>query len=55
MTEPTPTPPPPADENRLIAERRAKLAAIRSRGVAFPNDFKPRDRALALSRKHGHL
>ena len=28
------------DENRLIAERRAKLAAIRARGMAFPNDFR---------------
>ncbi len=28
------------DENRLIAERRAKLAAIRAQGVAFPNDFR---------------
>ena len=26
------------DENQLIAERRAKLAAIRAQGVAFPND-----------------
>ena len=43
------------DDNSLIAERRAKLAAIRTRGVAFPNDFKPRDRALELARRHGHL
>ncbi len=43
------------DDNSLIAERRAKLAAIRARGVAFPNDFKPRDRAAELARKHGHL
>jgi lysyl-tRNA synthetase class 2 len=28
------------DENRLIAERRAKLAALRTAGVAFPNDFR---------------
>ncbi len=28
------------DENRLIAERRGKLAAVRSQGVAFPNDFR---------------
>jgi lysyl-tRNA synthetase, class II len=28
-----------ADENRLIAERRAKLAAARARGIAYPNDF----------------
>src|ERR1700704_6618056 len=33
------------DENHLIAERRAKLAKLRERGNAFPNDF-PRD-ALA--------
>ena len=29
------------DENSIIAERRAKLAAIRTQGVAFPNDFRP--------------
>jgi lysyl-tRNA synthetase, class II len=27
-------------ENHLIAERRAKLARVRERGVAFPNDFR---------------
>ena len=27
------------DENQIIAERRNKLAAIRQKGVAFPNDF----------------
>src|SRR6185369_14568134 len=43
------------DENALIAERRDKLAAIRARGVAFPNDFKPKDRAGELARRHGHL
>jgi lysyl-tRNA synthetase, class II len=47
------TPPtPPADENQLIAERRDKLAAIRRKGVAFPNDFKPRDQAGDLHRLH---
>ncbi|NNM62576.1 MAG: lysine--tRNA ligase [Steroidobacteraceae bacterium] len=30
----------PGDENRLIAERRAKLARLRQRGGAFPNDFR---------------
>ena len=30
----------PADENRLIAERREKLHAMRARGVAYPNDFR---------------
>ena len=28
------------DENHLIAERRAKLAKLRERGVPFPNDFR---------------
>jgi lysyl-tRNA synthetase class 2 len=28
------------DENHLIAERRAKLAKLRERGMAFPNDFR---------------
>jgi lysyl-tRNA synthetase class 2 len=28
------------DENRLIAERRAKLAQLRERGIAYPNDFR---------------
>ena len=28
-----------AEENKLIAERRAKLAARREQGVAFPNTF----------------
>jgi lysyl-tRNA synthetase, class II len=28
------------DENHLIAERRAKLAKMRERGIAFPNDFR---------------
>ncbi|WP_250626967.1 lysine--tRNA ligase [Pinirhizobacter soli] len=39
MTETTP-PAPPVDENRLIAERREKLGALRKAGVAFPNDFR---------------
>ncbi|MES1153649.1 MAG: OB-fold nucleic acid binding domain-containing protein, partial [Rhodanobacter sp.] len=28
------------DDNRLIAERREKLKALRGQGIAFPNDFK---------------
>ena len=40
------------DENQLIAERRAKLAALRANGVAFPNDFVPTHRALALHEAH---
>jgi lysyl-tRNA synthetase class 2 len=38
MSEPTDTP--PIDENKLIAERREKLTALRGQGIAFPNDFK---------------
>ena len=45
--------PAPSDENQLIQERREKLKAIRlaqvdGKGVAFPNDFKPADRAIKL-------
>lgn len=29
----------PSDENPLIAERRAKLRALREQGIAYPNDF----------------
>jgi len=29
----------PQDENKIIAERRAKLAKLREEGVAYPNDF----------------
>jgi lysyl-tRNA synthetase class 2 len=35
----------PQDENHLIAERRAKLAALREQGIAFPNDFRRVDHA----------
>lgn len=39
---------PAADENSIMAERRAKLAAIRQQGVAFPNDFSPKNKAADL-------
>ena len=42
----------PVDTNKLVAERREKLAAIRAQGVAFPNDFKPADRAAPLHAAH---
>ncbi|HEY1103899.1 MAG TPA: lysine--tRNA ligase, partial [Burkholderiaceae bacterium] len=42
----------PADENQLIAERREKLKAVRAAGIAFPNDFKPADRAAPLLARH---
>jgi lysyl-tRNA synthetase class 2 len=50
MTETTAAVP---DENHLIAERRAKLAALRTQGVAFPNDFVPADRAHGLHTQYG--
>ncbi len=40
----------PGDENKLIAERRAKLAALRAGAAPFPNDFR-RD-ALAGELQH---
>ena len=46
--ENTAAPAPAADENKIMTERRAKLAAIREAGVAFPNDFKPQHKAAAL-------
>ncbi|HEU4991203.1 MAG TPA: lysine--tRNA ligase [Luteimonas sp.] len=42
-----------ADENHLIAERRAKLAALRTQGVAFPNDFRRADHAGDLQAEYG--
>ncbi len=36
------------DENILVAQRRDKLAAIREKGVAFPNNFKRKNYAYAL-------
>jgi lysyl-tRNA synthetase class 2 len=48
MSDPTPTAQPSTtkpieasiDENKLIAERRAKLDKVRGGGIAFPNDFR---------------
>ncbi len=42
------------DENRLIAERRAKLNRMRERGNAFPNTFRRDSYAEGLVREHGH-
>ena len=44
---------PPVDENKLIAERRQKLAGIRKAGVAFPNDFRRNVMAGELHAEHG--
>lgn len=45
--------PPLQDENHVIAERREKLKAIREKGVAFPNDFKPEHFAAPLHAQFG--
>ena len=66
MSTDTPQPPhdaPPAvppgadaaDDNKLMTERREKLAGIRRQGVAFPNDFKPRQHAADLQARYGDL
>jgi hypothetical protein len=54
------SPAPQLDDNQLIAERRAKLAALRAQcaaqgTVAFPNDFKPGHRARLLSQQYGEM
>ncbi|MFK7863957.1 MAG: lysine--tRNA ligase [Pseudohongiellaceae bacterium] len=43
------------DENKLIAQRREKLAEIRSGGQAFPNTFKRMDEASILHGECGAL
>lgn len=45
----------PQDENSIIAERRAKLDAIRAKGVAFPNDFRPQHKAADLQAQYGDV
>jgi lysyl-tRNA synthetase class 2 len=45
----------PVDENTIIAERRAKLATLRTQGVAFPNDFRPQHKASDLHAQYDAL
>ncbi|HMB60524.1 MAG TPA: amino acid--tRNA ligase-related protein, partial [Xanthomonadales bacterium] len=45
----------PQDENRLIAERRAKLDALREEGIAFPNDFRKNTSSSELRERFGEL
>ena len=52
MTDQSTAAAPAQDENRLIAERRAKLSKLREAGVAYPNDFVPDARAAALHDKY---
>jgi lysyl-tRNA synthetase class 2 len=44
---------PQQDENQIIAERRARLAELRKRGVAFPNDFRREHLAADLHKAWG--
>ena len=57
MNQPAaPQAPEAQDENKLIAERREKLKTLREGGaVAFPNDFKPKDRAAQLHQAHAAI
>ena len=41
------------DENQIVAERRAKLTALRASGPAFPNDFRRTHLADELHVKYG--
>ena len=41
------------DENKLIAERRAKLTGLREQGNAYPNDFRRSALAQDLQTQHG--
>ncbi len=43
----------PQDENKLIAERRAKLTAIREQRNAFPNAFRRDSYAQSLQQELG--
>lgn len=51
-TEPTVV---PLDDNTIIAERRAKLTALRTQGVAFPNDFRPQQKAADLHAQYASM
>ncbi|HEX5126726.1 MAG TPA: lysine--tRNA ligase [Rhodocyclaceae bacterium] len=44
---------PVQDENHIIAERRAKLAAWRESGAAYPNDFRRENFAAKLLESYG--
>jgi lysyl-tRNA synthetase class 2 len=46
---------PQQDENQIITERRAKLAALRQKSVAFPNDFERKNLAGDIHAAYGEL
>jgi lysyl-tRNA synthetase, class II len=41
------------EESKLVDERREKLKALRGSGGAYPNDFRRKDLAADLAKKHG--
>ena len=43
------------DDNKLVEERREKLKALRARGQAFPNDWRPAQHAGELAAQYGAL
>ena len=55
MSDQTPSPADsaPIDENRLIAERRDKLAQWRTTSDAYPNDFRRENIAARISERYG--
>ncbi len=53
MNKGAPIEPLPQDESSIIAERRAKLAALRAQGQAFPNDFRRDALAAELHARYG--
>src|SRR5689334_18850832 len=46
---------PPKDTNQIIAERRAKLAALRANRIAFPNDFERKHYAGDIVAQYGAM
>ncbi len=52
MTDENKTQAPQLDENKLIAQRREKLTAMREKGNAFPNDFRRDNLASELHAKY---
>lgn len=54
MSDNTQNPTQALDDNKLVAERRAKLKHIReTQAVAFPNDFRPQHKAADLQAEYG--
>jgi len=55
MTDKEPETLTPEDENKLIAQRREKLNALREIGNAYPNDFRRDTLAAELHAEYGHM